>query len=274
MSQGFTKGTPIDTDPTLSLNSDIVVPSQSAVVAYVASQVSTGAVGGVTASAPILSSGGLTPNISIPVATSLVNGYLSAADWTIFNDKVPSTRTLTIDGTSYDLSADRSWTTAGGSYAAYSMKANNTGAAAVPSNFTFKDLGEQAYAATIVWNGTAPLLPINLRYRWFQMGNLVQYFFYFTYTTQGVTNSTITFDFPSGMPAPVPITGTGAAGSFIYRNQALVYTAVTSPATGTATPFWGGGIRRDTGNTKYEFFFTNGTAQTARAFYTSGFYFA
>lgn len=37
MSQGFTKGTPIDTDPTLSLNSDIVVPSQKAVKSYLAS---------------------------------------------------------------------------------------------------------------------------------------------------------------------------------------------------------------------------------------------
>jgi hypothetical protein len=36
MSQGFTKGTPIDTDPTLSLNSDIVVPSQKAVKSYLA----------------------------------------------------------------------------------------------------------------------------------------------------------------------------------------------------------------------------------------------
>jgi len=35
MSQGFTKGTPIDTDDTLSLNSDIVVPSQKAVKTYV-----------------------------------------------------------------------------------------------------------------------------------------------------------------------------------------------------------------------------------------------
>ena len=35
MSQGFTKGTPIDTDPNLSLNSDIVVPSQKAVKTYV-----------------------------------------------------------------------------------------------------------------------------------------------------------------------------------------------------------------------------------------------
>jgi len=34
MSQGFTKGTPIDTDPTLSLNSDIVVPSQKAIKSY------------------------------------------------------------------------------------------------------------------------------------------------------------------------------------------------------------------------------------------------
>jgi hypothetical protein len=41
MSQGFTKGTPIDTDPTLSLNSDIVVPSQSAVKTYVDTGLST-----------------------------------------------------------------------------------------------------------------------------------------------------------------------------------------------------------------------------------------
>lgn len=86
MSQGFTKGTPIDTDPTLSLNSDIVVPSQSAVVAYVASQIGT-SVTNVTASAPLVSSGGATPNISIPVATSLVNGYLSSTDWVTFNGK-------------------------------------------------------------------------------------------------------------------------------------------------------------------------------------------
>jgi hypothetical protein len=67
MSQGFTKGTPIDTDPTLSLNSDIVVPSQSAVKTYVDTGLST---------------------------------------------KVPTTRTLTINGTAQDLSADRSWTVA------------------------------------------------------------------------------------------------------------------------------------------------------------------
>jgi hypothetical protein len=35
MSQSFTKGTPIDTDSTLSLNSDIVVPSQKAIKTYI-----------------------------------------------------------------------------------------------------------------------------------------------------------------------------------------------------------------------------------------------
>jgi hypothetical protein len=69
MSQGFTKGTPIDTDPTLSLNSDIVVPSQSAIKTYVDTGLAT---------------------------------------------KVPTTRTLTINGVTYDLSADRAWTVAGG----------------------------------------------------------------------------------------------------------------------------------------------------------------
>ena len=35
MAQGFTRGVPIDTDPTLSLDSDLVVPSQKAVKTYV-----------------------------------------------------------------------------------------------------------------------------------------------------------------------------------------------------------------------------------------------
>jgi hypothetical protein len=86
MSQGFTKGTPIDTDPTLSLDSDIVVPSQSAVKAYVASQVGT-PVTDVTATAPLVSSSGTTPNLSMPAATTSVDGYLTSTDWTTFNGK-------------------------------------------------------------------------------------------------------------------------------------------------------------------------------------------
>lgn len=44
----------------------------------------------VTASSPLVSSGGQTPNISIPPATTLANGYLIAADWNTFNNKQPA----------------------------------------------------------------------------------------------------------------------------------------------------------------------------------------
>ena len=46
MSQGTTKGVPIDTDPTLSANSNQLVASQAAVVSYVTNSIST-AVGGI-----------------------------------------------------------------------------------------------------------------------------------------------------------------------------------------------------------------------------------
>ena len=55
---------------------------------------------------------------SIQQSSGSQAGFLSAADWTTFNNKqaalgytpVPQTRTLTINGVGYDLSADRSWT--------------------------------------------------------------------------------------------------------------------------------------------------------------------
>jgi hypothetical protein len=55
-----------------------------------------------------------THTFNLPTASGTNRGALSSADWTTFNSKVPSTRTLTINGTAYDLSADRSWTIASG----------------------------------------------------------------------------------------------------------------------------------------------------------------
>lgn len=47
----------------------------------------TGAVSNVTASSPLSSSGGATPNITIQVANTSQNGYLSSTDWNTFNGK-------------------------------------------------------------------------------------------------------------------------------------------------------------------------------------------
>lgn len=47
-----------------------------------------GSVTDVTATAPVVSSGGATPNISMAAATTLVSGYLTSTDWNTFNNKL------------------------------------------------------------------------------------------------------------------------------------------------------------------------------------------
>ncbi len=85
MSQGYTKGIPISTDPTMSLGSNLVVPSQAAVIAYVNSLINSGSVNSVNAAAPVVSSGGINPTISMPQASATQDGYLSAADYAAFS---------------------------------------------------------------------------------------------------------------------------------------------------------------------------------------------
>jgi hypothetical protein len=88
MSQGFTRGVPIDTDPTLSLDSDLVVPSQKAIKDYVDTGLNTkqdtltltttGTSGaatltGATLNIPQYSGGGiteLTTDVTTPAASS------------------------------------------------------------------------------------------------------------------------------------------------------------------------------------------------------------
>ncbi|WP_413943279.1 tail fiber domain-containing protein [Bdellovibrio sp. HCB-162] len=68
--------------------SDFVQTSGIVTQAAIENLLSGGTVTGVTASAPLVSSGGATPNISIAPANTSTNGYLSSADWNIFNNKL------------------------------------------------------------------------------------------------------------------------------------------------------------------------------------------
>ncbi|MCM2354769.1 MAG: tail fiber domain-containing protein [Pseudobdellovibrio sp.] len=56
----------------------------------------TGSVTSVSAIAPLASTGGATPTISITQATSSTAGYLSSADWTTFNNKQQATSSAII----------------------------------------------------------------------------------------------------------------------------------------------------------------------------------
>ena len=58
-----------------------------------------GTVTAVTASSPLLSSGGNAPNITIPQANGSTDGYLDSADWTTFNNKGNGTVTSITAGT-------------------------------------------------------------------------------------------------------------------------------------------------------------------------------
>jgi hypothetical protein len=79
---------------------------------------SGGTVTSVTGTSPVVSSGGNTPAISMPAATSSVNGYLTSADWTTFNNKGSGTVT-SVTGTAPVVSS-------GGATPAISMAAANT----------------------------------------------------------------------------------------------------------------------------------------------------
>ena len=64
-------------------------------------QILAGATGGVTAvtgTAPVVSSGGTTPAISMAAANGSTNGYLTSSDWTTFNSKQPAGSYLTSGG--------------------------------------------------------------------------------------------------------------------------------------------------------------------------------
>jgi hypothetical protein len=95
MGQGYTRGIPVDIDPTLSANTDAFVPSQKAVKSYAeAKSNKTDVVTGNEASS--------TKYLSVKGVYDWVVSLLSSL--------VPTSRTITINGDTKDLSANRSWT--------------------------------------------------------------------------------------------------------------------------------------------------------------------
>jgi len=69
---------------------------------------SGGTVTSVSGTVPVVSSGGNNPNISIPVATASVDGYLSATDWSSFNAKEPA---IAAGAASQYWRGDKTWQT-------------------------------------------------------------------------------------------------------------------------------------------------------------------
>ena len=181
----------------------------------------------VTGTAPVVSSGGATPAISMAAATASVDGFLTAANFTTFNNKQDK------------------------SLSAYSVVANNTASSANAAEFTFRKWDKATYGGTIAWNGTAPTTILGQSYGGQQVGNMVSINLSIVYSVAGATNTQVTFTLPSDLPTPVSPTGFTAALDVIAYGTGMIMNATNSTAvTGARNCF----LRRNAANNGYEFF--------------------
>lgn len=129
--------------------------------------------------------------------------------------------------------------------------------------------GSQSLAATVTFTaGAAPSGASNNTYNWTQIGNLVTYQFTLTYAVAGTTVTNVLIAFPSDMPAPFEQSGLTGASNNLYP----MATRVANGASGSFTASNSGALRRNAGDTAYEF--NNPvTSGTYSHFYLVGSYF-
>ena len=125
--------------------------------------INVGTVTSVTGTSPVVSSGGATPAISMPAATTSVNGYLTSTDWTTFNNKsntngtVTSVAALTLGTTGTDLSSTvaTGTTTPVITLQVPTASATNRGALSSADWTTFNNKGSGTVTSV---TGTAPVV--------------------------------------------------------------------------------------------------------------------
>ena len=104
-----------------------------------------------------ISSATSTHTFNLPTASAANRGALSSADWSTFNSKVPATRSLTINGTTQDLSADRTFTIATGLTVGTTAIASGT-----VGRVLFEGTGNVLQeSANLLWNNASSLFRIN-----------------------------------------------------------------------------------------------------------------
>lgn len=119
--------------------------------------------------------------------------------------------------------------------------------------------------ATIDWDGTDPTGG-TLRYSWQQIGGWCFFSMRGDYTGAGTTNTQVTITRPSDMPTPADFTGT-AASEHVYAASGQGYTSITGNGSAAKAS-----IRKNSGNTDFEFALVGMTSGSFVGFVISGSY--
>ena len=109
-------------------------------------------VNSVSGTAPVVSSGGVTPAISMAAATTSVNGYLTSTDWNTFNGKQPAGSYLTA------VTADSPLAGAGTSASHLSIPAATTSVSGYLTNTDWNTFNSKGSGTVTSVSGTAPVV--------------------------------------------------------------------------------------------------------------------
>jgi hypothetical protein len=286
MAQGTTRGVPIDTDDTLSNDSDLLVPSQKAIKAYVDNNINLGTVTTVSVSTGTtgtdinasVTNASTTPAIAInvPDASATARGAVTTGSQTLAGAKTFSTAPVLSSLTASEiLATDASKNIQSLATATYPsltelsyVKGATSSLQAQINTFVVTNAGLQTYTGTATWTGTtAPSGGTTHSYYWNRIGNLVTIRINLAYSVAGSALTLVSMTLPADCPTPASPNGVTAANEVLSYGGGALSTAKTmiSFATVGATI---SALRRNSANNGYDIVVTRPSAAYQYAYAT------
>ena len=221
-------------------NSSITINSNTV---SLGGSVNVGTVTSVTGTAPIQSSGGNTPAISITQATTSTNGYLSSTDWNTFNNKQPAGSYVTSVGATSPV------TSSGGTTPTIAMPASSSTVSGYLTSTDWNTFNSKGTGSVTSVSGIGSVNGITLTGTVTTSGNITLGGALANIANNQLTNSSVTFNSVAvALGGSGTITanttnaltiGTGLSGTSFNGSSAVTIaianTTVTATSYGSAT---------------------------------------